>query len=88
MKRNLMVGRWYDLNGKPMRVLEVEGALVRVVAASGAERLLPGGDLGDRVEDAAPGVTERCLVCNGREIVPDIKSNGASKPCPNCRGLD
>jgi hypothetical protein len=88
-------GRWYDLDGRPQRVLEIEGDLARVRAASGIEQLLLCDRLGAQVADGVPGVTEPCLVCNGREVVSDVSHSEGyragepvlSKPCPNCRAL-
>lgn len=96
-------GRWYSLEGsppsrrgRPVQIRRYEANAVLGRFADGSERLIPRRYIGRQVEDAIPGVTEPCLVCDGKEVVPIIESSEdeplsgrrvGTRPCPNCRGL-
>jgi hypothetical protein len=97
------VGRWYsfegptpDQRGRPVRIRRYESGVATGRFADGSERLIVRDHLGDQVEDAVPGVTERCLICGGRQRRPIMEPSEENpwqwrstetRPCPNCRGL-
>jgi hypothetical protein len=85
-------GRWYGFVGgsspsrRSVKIVDFDGISALGKFASGATRLLTIEQIGPSVEDAVPGVTERCLECGGREVVPN--RSGGTKPCPNCQWVD
>jgi hypothetical protein len=97
------IGSWYaftgrpdSLKGRPVQVIRADNDAVLAKWANGTERLMMARDIGEQVEDAVPGVTEPCLICGGKEVIPIIRRKADEpwvgeqvgvKPCPNCRGL-
>jgi hypothetical protein len=84
------------LVGRPVQVVQEESGGVIGRFASGTTGPMLHADLGRRVADAIPGVTEPCLVCGGEEAVPTVAlkpevpftvEQVGTEPCPNCRGL-
>jgi hypothetical protein len=98
----LETGCWYRFEGfspsrkgRPVQVLQCEGNAVLGRFANGSEQLIMCAQIGRKVADAKPGVTEPCLVCGGAQTVPVIQAVGdrswagkrvGVKPCPNCHG--
>jgi hypothetical protein len=99
----LEFGRWYRFEGltptqrgRPVRIRRHEHGVVLGRFADGSERLVIRDHIGDPVEHAVPGVTEPCLICGGKLVVPVIVSTKqepwsgrrvGTRTCPNCRGL-
>ena len=103
MSDGLEIGRWYSFagnspsqRGRPVQIRRCEDDAVLGKFANGSERLILRANIGKRIEDAVPGVTEPCLICGGRQVMPTIDPTEdepwshpqvGTRPCPNCRGL-